>query len=73
VVAKGTDFIAQRIREIARESGVPVLERKALARALHASTEVGSEIPRDLFKAVAEVLAYVYRLKNPYAYSGAKR
>jgi flagellar biosynthesis protein FlhB len=73
VVAKGTDFIAQRIREIAKESGVPVLERKALARALFASTEVGSEIPRDLFKAVAEVLAYVYRLKNPYAYLQSNR
>jgi flagellar biosynthetic protein FlhB len=73
VVAKGTDFIAQRIREIAKESGVPVLERKALARALYASTEVGSEVPRDLFKAVAEVLAYVYRLKNPHAHLGANR
>lgn len=68
VVAKGMDFLAQRIKEIARESGVPVLERKVLARALYSSTEVGSEIPHDLFKAVAEVLAYVYRLKNPYAY-----
>jgi len=73
VVAKGTDFIAQRIREIAKESGIPVLERKALARALFASTEVGSEIPRDLFKAVAEVLAYVYRLKNPHANRAGRR
>jgi flagellar biosynthesis protein FlhB len=68
VVAKGADFLAQRIKEIAREANVPVLERKVLARALYSSTEVGSEIPYDLFKAVAEVLAYVYRLKNPYAY-----
>jgi flagellar biosynthetic protein FlhB len=60
VVAKGTDFMAQRIREIAAEHKIPVLERKALARALYASTEVGSEIPRELFRAVAEVLAYVY-------------
>jgi flagellar biosynthetic protein FlhB len=65
VVAKGTDFIAQRIREIGKEHNIPILERKALARALYASTEVGSEIPRDLFKAVAEVLAFVYRLKRP--------
>jgi flagellar biosynthetic protein FlhB len=65
VVAKGTDFIAQRIREIAKEHNIPILERKALARALFASTEVGSEIPRDLFKAVAEVLAFIYRLKRP--------
>lgn len=64
VVAKGTDFIAQRIREIAKEHNIPILERKALARALYASTEVGSEIPRDLFKAVAEVLAFVFRLKR---------
>ncbi len=65
VVAKGTDFMAQRIREIAAEHKIPILERKALARALYASTEVGSEIPRELFRAVAEVLAYVYRLKRP--------
>lgn len=64
VVAKGTDFIALRIREIAKESGVPILERKALARALYASTEVGSEVPRDLFRAVAEVLAFVYRQRR---------
>jgi flagellar biosynthetic protein FlhB len=67
VVAKGADFMAFRIREIAQEHGIPILERKALARALYASTEVGREIPRDLFKAVAEVLAYVYRLKGKSA------
>ena len=66
VVAKGKDFMALKIRGIARESGIPVLERKPLARALFKSVEVGAVIPRDLFKAVAEVLAYVYRLKNPY-------
>lgn len=66
VVAKGQDHLALRIREIARQSGVPVLERKALARSLYQSTEVGATIPRELFKAVAEVLAYVYRLKNPF-------
>ena len=66
VVAKGADFIAGRIREIAREHNIPILERKALARALFASTKVGQEVPRELFKAVAEVLAYVYRLKNPF-------
>ncbi|MFO0417154.1 MAG: flagellar biosynthesis protein FlhB [Pseudomonadota bacterium] len=67
VVAKGTDFMAMRIREIAKEHNIPILERKALARALFASTEVGSEIPRELFRAVAEVLAYVYRLRRPKA------
>ena len=68
VVAKGKDHIALKIREIARESGVPILERKQLARSLYASVEVGREIPFELFKAVAEVLAYVYRLKNPWGY-----
>jgi flagellar biosynthetic protein FlhB len=66
VVAKGQDFIALKIREIAKEHGIPILERKPLARALYASCEVGSEIPQELFKAVAEVLAYVYKLKNPH-------
>jgi flagellar biosynthetic protein FlhB len=69
VVAKGADFLAQRIKQLAAESGVPILERKVLARALYESTEVGAEIPHGLFKAVAEVLAYVYRLKNPWAYT----
>lgn len=73
VVAKGKGFIALRIREIAKEAAVPIIERKPLARALYASTEVGVEIPHELFKAVAEVLAYVYRLKNPhrFAHGGA--
>lgn len=73
VVAKGTDFMAQRIKEIAAEHKIPILERKSLARALYASTEVGSEIPRELFRAVAEVLAYVYRLKRPRTYSQEQR
>src|SRR5205823_1838388 len=66
VVAKGKGFLALRIRELARESGVPILERKLLARSLYSSTEVGAEIPRDLFKAVAEVLAHVYKLRYPH-------
>ncbi|MBN8550645.1 MAG: EscU/YscU/HrcU family type III secretion system export apparatus switch protein [Deltaproteobacteria bacterium] len=65
VLAKGKGFLALRIRSIAKEAGVPVLERKPLARALYASAEVGAQIPYELFKAVAEVLAYVYRLKGP--------
>jgi len=68
VVAKGRGFMALRIRELARKSGVPVLERKPLARALYASVEVGREIPRELFRAVAEVLSYVYKLRNPHRY-----
>ncbi|MCC6954702.1 MAG: flagellar biosynthesis protein FlhB [Deltaproteobacteria bacterium] len=64
VVAKGKGFMALRIREIAKESGVPVVERKPLARALFATVEVGQEIPYDLFAAVAELLAYVYKIKG---------
>lgn len=64
VLAKGKGFVAERIREIAKENKIPVLERKPLARALFASVEVGKEIPYELFKAVAEVLAYVYRIKG---------
>lgn len=64
VVAKGTDEVAMRIREIARAAGVPVLSRPPLARALHKLCPEGKEIPPGLFAAVAEVLAYVYRLKN---------
>jgi len=64
VVAKGRRLIAQRIRELAIANGVPVLERKPVARALFAATEVGMEIPADLYQAVAEVLAFVYSLKE---------
>ena len=62
VVAKGTGLLAKRIARIARENGVTVLERKPLTRALYAAVEVGQEIPDTLFRAVAEVLAYVYRI-----------
>jgi len=67
VVAKGKGFMALRIREIAKEHNIPIIERKPVARALFEATEVGSVIPREMFRAVAEILAYVYRLKNPYA------
>lgn len=62
VVAKGHDQLAKRIREVAIEHGVPIVERPPLARALYRQVEVGQEIPADLYKAVAEVLAYVYEL-----------
>lgn len=65
VVAKGMDFMALRIRELAGEAGVPIVEKRELARALYSSVEVGKQIPHELFRAVAEVLAYVYRIKNP--------
>jgi flagellar biosynthetic protein FlhB len=72
VVAKGKGFVALKIREIARKNSIPVVERKPLARALYASTEVGSEIPNELFRAVAEVLAYIYRLSGKQAVSAGK-
>lgn len=61
VVAKGQDIIALRIRELAREHGVPVVPEPPLARALHASVEVGQEIPEELYVAVAQILAWVFR------------
>lgn len=64
VVAKGTDHMAARIREIARKHDVPLIENKPLARALHKHAEVGDTIPADLFGAVAEVLAYLVRMKR---------
>jgi flagellar biosynthetic protein FlhB len=64
VVAKGADIVADRIRQIARSHGIPVVENKPLARALFREVEIGKRIPVALYKAVAEVLAYVYRLKN---------
>lgn len=64
VLVKGADLMALRIREIATESGVPIVERPPLARALYNEVEEGHEIPYELFQAVAEVLAYVYRLRN---------
>lgn len=61
VVAKGQDLIALRIREIAKEHGIPIVPNPPLARQLYKKCEVGDFIPRELFQAVAEVLAYVYR------------
>ncbi len=63
VIAKGADLNALRIRDVARESQVPVLESPMLARALYAHTEIDQEIPSALFTAVAQVLAYVYQLR----------
>lgn len=64
VLAKGVDEEAARIREIARKSGVPIMSRPPLARALHKHVKEGRQVPPNLFKAVAEVLAYVYRLRR---------
>nr|WP_237690682.1 flagellar biosynthesis protein FlhB [Paenibacillus caui] len=64
VIAKGQDYVALRIKDIAKEHGVITMENKPLARALFHRTEIGDSIPADLFQAVAEVLAYVYKLKG---------
>jgi flagellar biosynthetic protein FlhB len=64
VVAMGADLLAQRIKKIASEAGVPMVENVPLARGLYKSVEVGDEIPLELYQAVAEVLAYVYSLKK---------
>lgn len=64
VVAKGVDLLAQRIRQVAQEHGVPVVQRPPLARALYATVDVGKEVPSDFYRAVAEVLAYVYQLSR---------
>jgi flagellar biosynthetic protein FlhB len=64
VVAKGEDFIARKIKEIAAEHGVPIVENKPLAKELMKRVEIGESIPEELYLAVAEVLAFVYRLKK---------
>ncbi|MDU2066812.1 MAG: flagellar biosynthesis protein FlhB, partial [Sporomusaceae bacterium] len=64
VVAKGQDYLAFRIKEVAREHGVTIVENKPLARSLYSLTEIGDLVPAELYQAVAEVLAYVYRLKK---------
>jgi flagellar biosynthetic protein FlhB len=64
VVAKGTDEQAEKIREIARGKGIPVLSRPPLARALHKHVKEGRAVPANLYRAVAEVLAYVYRIRQ---------
>ena len=64
VLAKGADYVAQKIKEIARESHVEIVENKPLARMLYANVEVGQEIPPELYQAVAEVLAMVYKMQG---------
>lgn len=64
VVVKGADLMALRIREVAEKSGVPVVERPPLARALYRDVDEGQEIPYELYQTVAEVLAHVYRLRD---------
>ena len=64
MVAKGADFLAERIKAIGRENDVPVVENAPLARELYTQVEIGQEIPENFFRAVAEILAYIYRLKG---------
>ena len=64
VVAKGEDFLAQKIKEVAKEHNVQIVENKPLARMLYHNVDIGSEIPPELYQSVAEVLAMVYHMKN---------
>lgn len=64
VLAKGADFVAQKIKEIARENNVEIVENKPLARMLYANVDVGQEVPPELYQSVAEVLALVYKMQG---------
>jgi flagellar biosynthesis protein FlhB len=65
VLAKGKNYLALRIRQIARDHQVPIVENQPLAQALYKSADVGQEIPPHLYRAVAEILAYIYKLMHP--------
>ena len=62
VVAKGAGYLAARIRQVAAQNGVPILEKKSLAQAIYKTVEVGQEVPPHFYQAIAEILAYVYEL-----------
>ena len=64
VLAKGEDFLAQKIKEVARENNIEIVENKPLARMLYANVDIGAQIPPELYQAVAEVLAFVYHAKG---------
>ncbi len=64
VIAKGEDYLAQKIKEVAGEYDIEIVENKPLARALYYNVDIGAEIPQELYEAVAEVLAFVYQLKG---------
>ena len=64
VLAKGEDFVAQKIKEVAKENNVSIVENKPLARMLFSNVEIGAEIPPELYQSVAEVLAAVYQANN---------
>ena len=74
VVAKGAGVIAERIKKLALEHGIPIVEKKPLARALYQEVDIDRPVPEDKYAAVAEVLAYVYQLQGkqiPNPYTGA--
>lgn len=64
VIAKGEDYLAAKIKEAARENNIEIVENKPLARMLYYNVELDEEIPPELYQAVAEVLAFVYNIKN---------
>jgi flagellar biosynthetic protein FlhB len=67
LIAKGADYLAQKIKEAARENNIQIVENKPLARMLYYNVEIGNEIPPELYQMTAEVLAYVYNLNNQHA------
>lgn len=67
VLAKGSGYVAEKIREVARQHGIPVIENKPVARSLFKTVEIGQTIPSDIYRAVAEILSYVYKLKGKMA------
>ena len=64
MIAKGIDFIAVKIKDIAKENNIPIIENPALARALHDQIDIEQEIPSEFYKALAEIFSYVYELKK---------
>jgi flagellar biosynthetic protein FlhB len=64
LIGKGVDFMAKRIREAGIEHDIPIVENPPLARALYADVDIDQEIPEELYVAVAEIMAYVFKLKN---------
>lgn len=64
VIAKGADYLAQKIKDVARENKIEIVENKPLARMLYANVDIGNEVPPELYSAVAEVLAYVYHIQG---------
>ena len=70
-VAKGADLIARKIREVAGDHNIPIVENPPLARALHATVEIDQEIPPEHYQAVAEVIGYVMRLNRAVARGNA--